>query len=236
VKLIFLDEVEQPHKAPGFFGIGALMVTSTFYRALKENVEDAFQKAGWDQDEEFKGRYVFSSSRGDTDVGIDARIDIVRSIVRGTTATKNARAIFCLAFNYEGRSSANYLSLAGQVLRQCPKPASKKGDKSLAAIFYDRTDIATSEDIREAVESAATARKVTLVETPTPLASSNGTPGIIVTDILAYLKSWDVISPDPNEAEQAELFEGSVQQLHATKLRTIREILQVMKKITAVGP
>jgi len=29
MKLVFIDEVEQPHKAPGFFGIGALMVTST---------------------------------------------------------------------------------------------------------------------------------------------------------------------------------------------------------------
>ena len=114
MKLIFIDEVEQPHKAPGFFGIGALIVTSTFYRGLKEDVEDAFDKAGWDQDEEFKGRYLFSSSKGDTDVGVDARIELVRSIVKGTTAAKNARAMFCLAFNYEGRTEANYLALAGQ--------------------------------------------------------------------------------------------------------------------------
>jgi len=84
--------------------------------------------------------------------------------------------------------------------------------------------------------AAAEARKLTLVETPTPLTSSNGTPGLIVTDILAYLKSWDVISPNPNEAEQATLFEGLVNQLHAAKLKTIREILQPMKKVTAVGP
>jgi hypothetical protein len=64
MKLIFIDEVEQPHKAPGFFGIGALMVTSTFYRGLKEDVEDAFDKAGWDQEEEFKGRYLFSNTLG----------------------------------------------------------------------------------------------------------------------------------------------------------------------------
>jgi hypothetical protein len=236
MKLIFIDEVEQPHKAPGFFGIGALIVTSTFYRGLKEDVEDAFDKAGWDQDVECKGRYLFSSSKGDTDVGVDARIELVRSIVKGTTAAKNARAMFCLAFNYEGRTEANYLALAGQALRKCPRPENKKGDKGLAAVFYDRTEIASPTAISELAEGAATARHLTLVETPTPLTSSNGTPGLIVADILAYLKSWDVISPNPNETEQAAVFEKAVDQLQADKLKTIREILQRMKKVTAVGP
>jgi hypothetical protein len=236
MKLIFIDEVEQPHKAPGFFGIGALMVTSTFYRGLKEDVEDAFDKAGWDQEEEFKGRYLFSSTLGDTDIGVDARIEVVRTIVKGTTASKNARAMFCLAFNCDGRSEANYLALAERALRKCPKPPNRKGDKSLAAIFYDQTNIAESARISEMAEAATEARKLTLVETPTPLTSSNGTPGLVVTDILAYLKSWDVISPNPNEAEQATLFEGLVNQRHAAKLKTIREILQSMKKVTAVGP
>lgn len=135
--LIFIDEVEQPHKAPAFFGIGALIVTSTFYRGLKEDVGGAFQKAGWDQEEEFKGRYLFSSSKGDTKVGVDTRIELVRTIVEGTTAAKNARAMFCLACNRQGRTEANYLALAGQALRKCPKPANKKGDKNLEAVFYD---------------------------------------------------------------------------------------------------
>jgi hypothetical protein len=75
---------------------------------------------------------------------------------------------------------------------------------------------------------------LTLVETPVPLRSSNATPGLVVADLLAYLKSWDVISPHPNEAEEAALFESSVQQLHADKLNTIREILKLMKRVAAV--
>lgn len=236
MKLIFIDEVEQPHKATGFFGVGAFMVNSTFYRGLKENVEDALHEASWDEEEEFKGRYLFSSSKGDTSVGVDARIELVRTIVKGTTAAKNARAMFCLAFNHEGCTEANYLALAEQALRKCPMPPNKKGDKSLAAVFYDRTEIAAPLAISEATQGAAAARNLTVVETPTPLTSSNATPGLIVADILAYLKSWDVISPDPDEAEQASLFESSVAQLYAGKLKTIREILQLMKKVTAVGP
>lgn len=236
MKLIFFDEVEQPHKAPGFFGIGALVVSSAFYRGLKEDVGDAFDKAKWDQGEEFKGRYLFSSSKGDTNVGVDARIELVRTIVKGTTATKNARAMFCLAFNYQGRTEANYLALVGQALRKCPKPTNKKGDKSLAAVFYDRTDIAGHKVICEIAGKSATARSMTLVETPTQLTSSNDTPGLVVADILAYLKSWDVISPNPDETDQAAVFEKTANQLHADKLKTIREILQCMKKVTAVGP
>jgi len=103
MKFIFIDEVEQPHRAPGFFGIGAFVVDSSFYRGLKEDVDDAFDTATWDRDTEFKGRYLFSRTMGDTDVGVDARIELVRTIARGTTAAKNARAMFCLAFNYDGR-------------------------------------------------------------------------------------------------------------------------------------
>jgi len=172
MKLIFIDEVEQPHKAPGFFGIGAFFVTSAFYRGLKANVEAAFDEAGWDEEEEFKGRYLFSSSLGDTDVGIETRIELVRTIVKGTTAQKNARAMFCLAFNHDGRTEANYLALAARALHKCPKPANKKGDKSLVAVFYDQTDIADSTAISGVTDDAVTARSLTLVETPTPLTSA----------------------------------------------------------------
>jgi hypothetical protein len=85
------------------------------------------------------------------------------------------------------------------------------------------------------VEAAALARKLTLVETPTPLASSNNTPGLIVADILAYLKSWDVIHPNPDQTAQAALFETSVNQVHAQKLKTIRDILQLMKRVAAIS-
>lgn len=211
------------------------MVDSSFYRALKETAHKAFRVAGWDQEEEFKGRYLFSSTKGDTNVDVNTRIELVRTIVQATTANKNARAMFCLAFDHEGRTEENYLTLLGRALRKCPRPTNKKGDKSLAAVFYDRTDIASPKAIGKVVQEATAARRVTLIETPTPLTSSNATPGLIVADILAYLKSWDVISPHPSEAEQAEVFEKTVEQIHAEKLRTIREILERMKKVTAGG-
>src|SRR5262249_57963503 len=114
-------------------------------------------------------------------------------------------------------------------------PPSQKGDKCLAAVYYDRTDIASAVGINDMAAAAAVVRKLTLVETPTPLASSNNTPGLIVADILAYLKSWDVISPNPDAAEQAALFETSVEQVQVKKLETIRQILKLMKKLSAIG-
>ena len=90
--------------------------------------------------------------------------------------------------------------------------------------------------ITEIAEDAAAARTLTLVETPTPLTSSNGTPGLVVADTVAYLKSWDVIRPNPNEADQGALFNSAVGQLRAEKLKTLREVLQSMKKVTAITP
>jgi hypothetical protein len=66
MKLVFVDEVEQPHKNADFFGVGALIIDSNFYRGLRAGVEKALKDAGWNLQMEFKGRYLFSSSQGDT--------------------------------------------------------------------------------------------------------------------------------------------------------------------------
>ena len=71
MKLIFIDEVEQPQKSVGFFGVGALIIDSSFYRGLRSGVEEALEDANWDPDTEFKGRYLFSSSLGDVSVSIE---------------------------------------------------------------------------------------------------------------------------------------------------------------------
>jgi len=62
-----------------------------------------------------------------------------------------------------------------------------------------------------------------------------GTPGLTAADVLAYLKSWDVLSPRPTEAEQASLFETQAERLNATKLATIREILDLIKHVEVVS-
>src|SRR5439155_25402261 len=48
---------------------------------------------------------VRSSSKGDTMVPVDNRIELVRSIVAETTAKKNARARFYFAYNEQGKTA-----------------------------------------------------------------------------------------------------------------------------------
>ena len=164
------------------------------------------------------------------------RIELVRKIVAKTTAQKNARARFCFAYSFDGRNSGNYLELIRRSIGRCPKSANKKGDKDLAVTYYDQTDIAEASAITDAVGDALEERQRTLIETPTALRSSNRAPGLIVADVLAYLTSWDVVSPNPDQTAQAALFETTVGQINATKLKTIREILTLIKRVDVVVP
>ena len=105
MKLIFIDEIEQPHKKPGFFGVATLVVNSHFYQIFKMAFDEALERAKWNRDEEFKGRYIFSSSKGDTRVPVESRIELVRSLVAETTAKRRTRgrAATSLTTNTERR-------------------------------------------------------------------------------------------------------------------------------------
>jgi hypothetical protein len=197
LKFIFIDEIEQPHKKAGFFAVSGLVVDSRFYAILKRAVDAALGQAKWRREEEFKGRYIFSSSKGDTTVGVEARIEIVRGIVAQTTAKKNARARYYFAYNEQGKSADNYLGLLAKAIARCPKPESRKGDKTLAAVFFDQTNLVKPGQVEEAVRPVLSKRGFTLIESPVPLASTNETAGLIAADVLAFLKSWDVLFPDP---------------------------------------
>lgn len=234
--MIFVDEIEQPHRKPGFFAVSVLVVNSRFYKSLKDAVDKALAKGGWSRAEEFKGRYIFSSSTSDTRVAVDRRIEIVRSIVAETTAKKNARARYYFAYNGDGKSADNYLSLVARAMAHCPKPESRRGDEALAAVLFDQTNLVRPSQVEEAVRPALTRRGYTLVEAPVPLASTNETAGLIAADVLVFLKSWDVLFPNPGEAEQASLFEMSTDKIHADKLKTIREIVDLIKRVEVIEP
>lgn len=197
-------------------------------------MDDALDAAGWDRGAEFKGRYIFSQA-GDSGVSVDDRIEIVRSIVSTTTARRNARARLCFAHNGHGKSRDNYLKLVGEVIARCPKPQNQTQDKALVSVYLDHTDIVKVKEVEGVVAPILEKRYLRLVETPVLLPSSNNTAGLIAADVLAYLKSWDVLSPDPSEEEQASLFESSVAQLNKKKLATIREILEQIKQVEVIN-
>jgi hypothetical protein len=53
----------------------------------------------------------FASSKGDTSVAIETRIELVKSIVGMTTANKYARATLYFAYSLSGKTAENYIEL-----------------------------------------------------------------------------------------------------------------------------
>jgi hypothetical protein len=90
-------------------------------------------------------------------------------------------------------------------------------------------------DIEAAVTEVLADRRLRLLEMPVLMPSSNSTAGLIAADVLAFIKSWDVLFPEPSEAQQAELFESKVERL-ADKLAAVRELLDLVKQAELIAP
>lgn len=235
MRFIFIDEIEQPKHAAKFFGVAGLFVNSAHYLALRRAVEGALDAAKWNRDQEFKGRYIFSSTKGDDSVPVERRIELVRTIVAATTAKKNARVRFCFAYNDKGKSAENYLDLVAKVSAKCRPPQDASQDKPLVSMYCDYLNDVKPKDIEAAVANVLADRRLRLVEMPVLTPSGNSTPGLIAADVLAFIKSWDILFPDPNEAQQAELFDAKVERL-ADKLAAVRELLNLVKQEDVIAP
>lgn len=232
MKLVFFDEVEQQQKDPDFFGVGSFVVDPTHYGSLCDGFEKCFADCGWDESIEFKGRYLFSQ-RGDSSVDINRRIRFVADMARGTVAKKNAKARFTLHHNRSGNSKDNYIALVGSALRGLPKVSNRKAGKHLVAIYYDQTDLITSAELGRRAVAVLADRGLSQVELPSAMPKSNRAVGTVYADVLCYLVSWDVLHPQPSDAEQLSLFELSGGSRDAEKLQRIREILSYAKSATS---
>jgi hypothetical protein len=210
------------------------VLNSAHYATVTEGIDDALDAAGWNREHESKGRFIFASSKGDTSVAIETRIELVKSIVGMTTANKYARATLYFAYSLSGKTAENCIELIKLVLSKLPKPVSQKRDKPLISMYLDYTDLVKASEVLEVAAPVLAERESRLVEIPALLTSSNHCSGLIAADVLAYLKSWDVLFPAASEAEQAELFESSVNTIHEDKLKAIRETLQLIKNVEVI--
>jgi hypothetical protein len=235
MRLIFIDEIEQPKHAPKFFGVAGLFVNSSHYSALRRAVEDALDAAKWNRGEEFKGRFIFSSTKGDDSVPVDRRIELVRTIVSATTAKRNARVRFCFAYNDKGKNAENYLDLVAKVTAKCPQPENAMQDKPLVSMYCDYLSDVKPKNIEDAVTDVLACRRLRPVEMPAVMLSSNSTAGLIAADVLAFIESWDILFPDLDEAQQAELFQAKGERL-ADKLAAVRELLNLVKEVEVIDP
>ena len=105
----------------------------------------------------------------------------------------------------------------------------------MVSMYCDNLSEVKPKDIEAAVTEVLADRRLRLVEMPVLMPSSNSTAGLIAADVLAFIKSWDVLFPEPNEAQQAELFESKVERL-ADKLAAVRELLDLVKQAELIAP
>lgn len=229
MKIVFIDEIEQPNKNRNFFGLGAIVVDSAYYKDLKKEFDQNFKNLGWSEKVEFKGRYIFSQ-KGDETVSIDKRIVFIMEIAKLSVAKLNSRYRFLFTYNILGRSENNYLTLLSKLIKKIQAPRDKKRDKNVVSVFYDSCDI----DDKTIHESVLNNLKdgLVLFEKPFCVKSDNNTCGIIIVDIFSYLKSWFDLSSNDEDA-QMTLFQN-VGPRDNEKLKIIKEIISKIKNIKTI--
>jgi len=230
--LVFVDETSDS-KFKDYFGLSIAVINHTHYKTIKDGFQKILKASHWDESIEFKGSYLFSATKGDTNVGIDERIDIANKVISLNIAKKNARMrFFYLRHKVDKKKQGEeYLKVLPLLLNKalpCVTKATKGSGKDIIAITCDyRSDISATQ-IHNAVEPVVKSKKFTLLEEVTMASSKFHTVGILYADIIGYLVARiDTISND------LELFENIPKDQLANngKVKKLKTSMQLINKI-----
>lgn len=225
--LLFVDETSDA-KFKEYFGLSCAVVKHNYYRQIKVGFQEILIKGGWDPSVEFKGSYLFSASKGCTEIPVDKRVEMAERIIDLNIANKNARMKFAYFKTVTGNGKSDYLAyLPALLYKVLPKPDKGQG-KDLVSVFCDyRSDISVGE-IRDSISPAISQRGYTLYEDVVQVASNFETVGIAYADIVGYLMARiDTISND------SELFENIPQEIFEQKgkVKKLKSSIQIINKV-----
>lgn len=140
---IFFDETSDS-KFKDYFGICCAAVKHNYYGQIKEGFQKILLEGGWDPTVEFKGAYLFSPSKGCTNIPVEKRVEMAEAVIDLNVANKNAR----MKFSYFKKASTNqkddYLKYLPVILEKTLKKYGRDSGygKDLVSIHCDnRTDI-----------------------------------------------------------------------------------------------
>jgi len=226
----FVDETSDV-KYKDYLGLCLATINATHYRGIKETFQQLLLESGWMPDVEFKGSYVFSGSKGCTDVPVDRRVETASRILDLTASEKNARIKFHYLRAKTKDPRETYLTYLPPLLKRALPKAAKKSGKDLIALHCDRRDDLRPDEIREAVLPALRDRGYTLMENVIFANSGFHTIGILYADLVCYLMGRiDTISAD------SELFDNITQEdfeKHG-KLKKLRSSTQLISKVKRI--
>jgi len=226
--LIFIDETSDS-KFKDYFGLSCVVVNSTFYSNIKREFQKILLDYGWNPEIEFKGSYLFSATKGCTDISVEKRIEIASKVLKLNTAKRNARMSFVYIKMNSINKKDDYLKYVPVLINKALKKAKKKHDKDLVSLNFDfRSDI-KKEELFKAIYPVIVKKGYVFLEDIHVLSSNFETVGILYADIVGYLfAKIDNISNDADLFENIppEEFErnGKIK-----KLKSSIELIKVIK-------
>jgi len=201
---IFFDETSDV-KFKDYFGISCAAVKHNYYGHIKDGFQKILLDGGWDPTIEFKGAYLFSASKGCTNIPVDKRVEMAEAVIDLNVASKNARMKFAYLRKSSQNSRDDYLSYLPTLLEKILKSYGKDSGqgKDLVSVYCDyRSDISISQ-LREVAIPVLKANKFKLYEDVHVVHSNFETVGILYADIVGYL-----MSRIETIANDSELFES----------------------------
>ena len=225
--LVFIDETSDV-KFRDYLGFSIATINAKFYPKIKTDALKILRESGWDPGVEFKGSYLFSETRGCTDVDIEKRIDAAHKLLDLNVASKNSRMRFTYGRMRSQNQKADYLEALPPLLSMAlPRPGRGAG-KNLVAVACDRRSDITQPEVHTAISPVVHERGYVLVEEVATVGSSFETVGMMFADLVGYLTGRvDDIAND------SELFEGlNPEQFEKNgKIRKLRSSQDLIAKI-----
>lgn len=230
---IFFDETSDD-KFKDYFGISCAAVNHTYYGPIKAGFQKILLDAGWDPTIEFKGAYLFSASKGCTNIPVDKRVEMAEAVINLNIASKNARMKFAYFRKSSQKPKDDYLKYTPALLQKMLKNYGKQSGqgKDLVSIYCDYRNDIPVEQLRDRLAPVVTANGFKLYEDIHYAHSNFHTVGILYADIVGYLMARiETIANDSElfESIPAEAFENN------GKIKKMRTSLNLINKIKGLS-
>ncbi|MBD3359355.1 MAG: hypothetical protein GF365_01440 [Candidatus Buchananbacteria bacterium] len=191
--LLFVDEIKEGKKDYEIYGLVAIYISNSSYGKFKKGFYAKLKSLGWNHAIEIKGRYSFSSSKGDKKISIEDRLIFVEKLFElsktGSGKYAAAKVYYIFDIFRKGTSEQKmYGKLLAKILNKIPKgkkSGNKNGNNNIV-IFLDKNDSINIKDVTNLVEDICDNRGLFLIERCFSIDSGNETPGIIFADHVAY--------------------------------------------------
>jgi len=194
--LVFADEFKESRKNFEFYGLSVIYINNSSYQKFKKGFYKRLKELGWNPSIEIKGRYSFSSTKGDTNVSINDRLKFVEKLFdlskSGSGRYASAQCYYSIGIYNKGTDEEEmYLDLLSKIIRKLPlgKKGGNKNGNNNVIFFLDRNDSIRPIKISDKVEQLCEQRRLFLIERPLSVKSGNETPGIIFADHVGFFIS-----------------------------------------------